>query len=342
MQLPRHLSYTRSLSPSKAVFFYKTVDSDFEPVQIEQNKIVGQKSGFGDAYQKQNVAKNLAPQDLAFGNPQTIDVCYVPPTVNELFCRFSLRIEANSIEPHVCDDPKVIYWLKRFFDTYKKHNGLNEVATRYAKNILMGNWLWRNRQSPNVDIEILTEDASPIVVNNAQKLKWQSDWQSNEAALINLSETIQEGLSNCQAYCYLDITAKIRNAFSQELHPSQKFIDNVEQGMSSKQLAYTQVGDKKAASLNSQKVGAAIQTIDDWYDDSYKPLRVHEFGADKKILVAHRTPKKRTDFYSLLPHIALYIKYMDKNGLGVGEESKCIHFIAAVLIKGGLFQRTKG
>jgi CRISPR-associated protein Csy3 len=56
------------------VFFYKTPESDFEPLQIEQNKLVGQKSGFGDAYQKQNVAKNLAPQDLAFGNPQTIDV----------------------------------------------------------------------------------------------------------------------------------------------------------------------------------------------------------------------------------------------------------------------------
>ncbi|KKL74997.1 hypothetical protein LCGC14_2059290, partial [marine sediment metagenome] len=43
MQLPRHLSYTRSLSPSKAVFFYKTLESAFEPLQIEQNKLVGQK-----------------------------------------------------------------------------------------------------------------------------------------------------------------------------------------------------------------------------------------------------------------------------------------------------------
>ena len=342
MQSPRHLSYTRSLSPSKAVFFYKTSESDFEPLQIEQNKLVGQKSGFGDAYQKQNVPKNIAPQDLAFGNPQTIDVCYVPPTVNALYCRFSLRIEASSIEPHVCDDPKVIYWLKRFFKTYKKHNGLDEVATRYAKNILMGNWLWRNRQSPNVDIEILTEHSEPIVVKSAQKLKWQGSWENNQAELIALSEVIQEGLSNPQNYCYLDITAKIKNAFSQEVHPSQKFVDNVEQGMSSKQLAYTQMGDKKAASLNSQKVGAAIQTIDDWYDGGNKPLRTHEFGADKQILIAHRTPKTHTDFYSLLSHIALYIKHMENNGLGQNKESNAIHFIAAVLIKGGLFQRSKG
>ena len=52
MQLPRHLNYVRSLSPGKAVFFYKTAESDFEPLQIEQNKLVGQKSGFSDAYQK--------------------------------------------------------------------------------------------------------------------------------------------------------------------------------------------------------------------------------------------------------------------------------------------------
>ena len=68
------------------MFFYKTPESGFEPLQIEQNKLVGQKSGFGDAYQKQNEAKNL--RDLAFENPQTIDVCYVPPTVNGYFVVF--------------------------------------------------------------------------------------------------------------------------------------------------------------------------------------------------------------------------------------------------------------
>jgi len=32
----------------------------------------------------------------------------------------------------------------------------------------MSNWLWRNRQSPNVDIEVLTEDSDPINTEAAQ------------------------------------------------------------------------------------------------------------------------------------------------------------------------------
>lgn len=72
MKLPRQLSYTRSLSPGKAVFFYKTPESDFEPLQIERQKIRGQKSGFAEAYKNEANPKELASQDLAFGNPYTI------------------------------------------------------------------------------------------------------------------------------------------------------------------------------------------------------------------------------------------------------------------------------
>ncbi|TMO85503.1 type I-F CRISPR-associated protein Csy3 [Pseudoalteromonas ruthenica] len=342
MRLPRHLSYTRSLSPGKAVFFYQTPESDFEPLQIEQNKLIGQKSGFTDAYQKLGEPKSLAPQDLAFGNPQTIDVCYVPPTVNEIFCRFSLRVEANSVEPYVCDDRKVSYWLKRFVETYKEHGGFKELASRYAKNILMGNWLWRNKQSPGFDVEVLTEHSEPIVIEGAQRLKWNGVWGNDEAALATLTEAIENGLANPQAYCYLDITSRIKTAFCQEIHPSQKFVDNVEQGMSSKQLAYTQVDGKQVASLNAQKVGAAIQTIDDWYTEDLKRLRIHEYGADKQVLVAHRTPKNGLDFYSLLPKVAVYIRHMERDGLEDDEESKHIHYLASILLKGGLFQRSKG
>lgn len=342
MQLPRHLNYVRSLSPGKAVFFYKTAESDFVPLQIEQNKLVGQKSGFSDAYQKPGEPRKLAPQDLAFGNPQTIDVCYVPPTVNEVYCRFSLRVEANSREPYVCDDPKVNYWLKRFVDTYRAHGGFKELALRYAKNILMGNWLWRNKQSPSFDIEVLIEHSDPIRIKEGQRLKWHGEWGKFEDALFTLTEVVEEGLSDPKAYCYLDITSKIKTAFCQEIHPSQKFVDNVELGMSSKQLAYTLVDGKQAASMNAQKIGAAIQTIDDWFTDDLNRIRIHEYGADKQHLIAHRTPNNGLDYYSLLSKVAIYIKHMERNGLAMDEASNRSHFIASVLVKGGLFQRTKG
>ncbi|MEQ2355458.1 type I-F CRISPR-associated protein Csy3 [Pseudoalteromonas piscicida] len=339
MKLPRQLSYTRSLSPGKAVFFYKTPESDFEPLQIERQKIRGQKSGFAEAYKNEATPKELAPQDLAFGNPHTIELCYVPPTVQQLYCRFSLRVEANSLEPNVCGEPKVSYWLARFVNTYKQHGGFGELAKRYAKNILMCEWLWRNKTSPNVDLEIIGEGFEPISITKANRLRWDGKWREAEAALQTLTEVIKTGLEDPYNFCFLEVTAKLDTYFGQEIYPSQSFAESVDVART---YAYTQVAGKDAACFHSQKVGAAIQMIDDWYDeDANKRLRIHEYGADYKNVIARRAPSNRLDFYSLLQKVALYVKEMEQNGLKNQEQASHIHYIAAVLIKGGLFQRTK-
>lgn len=107
MECCKHLSYVRSLSPGKAVFFYKTSESDFVPLTVETHKIRGMKSGFTEGYDSQSKVKTADQKALAYGNPHQLDVCFTPPNIDEVFCRFSLRVEANSLEPGTCDDPKV-------------------------------------------------------------------------------------------------------------------------------------------------------------------------------------------------------------------------------------------
>ena len=87
MELCTHLSYSRSLSPGKAVFFYKTAESDFVPLRIEVAKISGQKCGYTEGFDANLKPKNIERYELAYSNPQTIEACYVPPNVDELYCR---------------------------------------------------------------------------------------------------------------------------------------------------------------------------------------------------------------------------------------------------------------
>ncbi|MCQ1059564.1 type I-F CRISPR-associated protein Cas7f/Csy3 [Photobacterium sp. ZSDE20] len=160
MKICRHLSYVRSLSPSKAVFYYQTPDSDFVPIQVESNKIRAAKSGYTEAYDNKQNIKNLAPQDLAYSNPQCIDSCYVPPNIPEIHCRFSLRVEANSLQPECCEDEKVRRYLTQLAFLYAQLGGYQELASRYCKNILLGSWLWRNYQTLGTQIDVITSTGS--------------------------------------------------------------------------------------------------------------------------------------------------------------------------------------
>ncbi|QIZ75762.1 type I-F CRISPR-associated protein Csy3 [Ferrimonas lipolytica] len=346
MELGRHLNYTRSLSPGKAVFFYKTQDSDFVPLPVEVNKINGQKCSYGEGYDAQFRAKKSETKDLAFGNPHTIESCYVPPLVDELQCRFSLRVEANSLAPNLSDDPKVNRWLVKLAEGYRLAGGYQELARRYAKNMLMGTWLWRNQQTMGTAIQVLTASGSCYEIEDARRLDWQSSWpESTNSALEGLALELSEALSDPNQFWFATVTATLKVAFCQEIHPSQQFTENVERGIPSKQLAKVECIDGNyAASFHAEKVGAALQSIDDWWDDDADiPLRVHEYGANKSALVALRHPVTGRDFYQHLKRTAYYIRRLrgceKDDGSDIPNE---IHYLMSVLLKGGLFQQGKG
>lgn len=342
MKLCKQLNYVRSLSPGKAIFFYKTLESDFVPLQVEVNKIAGQKSSFSEAYDGSGNYKNTAPQDLAFANPHTIDACYIPPNIKEVYCRFSLRVEANSLEPRVCIDPKVKKWLEKLATQYKNSNGYDELACRYCINILMGAWLWRNQHTGGTRIEVLTSSGNTYVIEDARRLSWHSNWQSqDDEVLKQLTKEFSQALSDPKVFWFIEVTATLKTSFCQEIHPSQRFTDNVEQGESSKQLSTVTCTDgKEVACFHAEKIGAALQLIDDWWHiEADKRLRTHEYGADKQNLISQRHPSKHNDFYSLVIRAAVYIRYMKRHNLSDDKTSKDIHYVMAVLLKGGLFQK---
>ena len=345
MELCKHLSYSRSLSPGKAVFFYQTADSDFVPLRVETARVVGQKSGYSEGFDANFQPKNVERYELAYGNPQTIEACYVPPNIGELYCRFSLRVEANSLSPDLCSDPGVVKTLKQLAGLYQEHGGYIELARRYSRNLLMGTWLWRNRHNQGTRIEVKTSQGSHFAIEDVRHLDWFSEWPAPaEAQLNQLAAEMAIALSRRDIFWFVDITAVMKTGFCQEIFPSQRFTERPDNhDEPSKKLATVECIDGQlAACLHAQKVGAALQQIDDWWaEDAEQPLRVHQYGADSKNLTSMRHPVSGLDFYHLLGRADEFLELMSSSpasSLLPGE----IHYLMAVLTKGGLFQKGKG
>jgi CRISPR-associated protein Csy3 len=336
MELCSQLNYVRSLSSGKA-YFYSLSDGEMQPIKIDKTRLRAPKAGYSEGYKGSDFSpKNTAPQDLAYANPQYIEECYVTPGVSEIYCAFSLRINANALRPEICCDDGVRKQLEELSATYLKLRGFKELAHRYAKNILLGSWLWRNRECRGLTIEVLTESGETIVVENAHRLSWYGRWDKESTKSLNaLSAIIERGLSNPKNYTYMDVKAKLNVGWGDEVYPSQEFLDSKEEGTPTKRLATAELQSGQAtAAYHGQKVGAALQSIDDWWsEDADKTLRVNEYGADREYVIARRHVSFGNDFYQLLRNTEEWIKSMNETNTVPDE----VHFIMSVLIKGGLF-----
>lgn len=340
MKLCKQLNYVRSLSSGKACFYFVDEHEKIQPISIDRTKLRGSKGDYSQAYTGELKRKNVASHELAQGNIHYIEECYVPPTVNEIYCAFSLRIKANSLQPEICSDPEVRATLTQLATIYDENGGYEELAQRYAKNILLGTWLWRNRECRAVKIEVLNSAQDTFVIENALKLSWYGRWDKpSQQALKGLTIYITKALSDHQDYFYMDIKASMSVGWGDEVYPSQEFLDQKEKGKPTKKLAITHLpnGDETVA-FHGQKIGAAIQSIDDWWqDDADKPLRVNEYGADREYVIARRHSSLNKDFYYLVSQAEHWIKVLQQSD-SIPDE---VHYIMSVLVKGGLFNSSK-
>lgn len=337
----KHLSYERSLNPGKAVFYYRTGTSDFEPLEAEVTRLRAPKGAFSDGYMPSGAARARETSGLGFSNPIILETCYVPPLVDTLYCRFSLRVISNSIEPNVCDNEDVRKVLKDFSETYKSVGGYQELATRYAKNILSAEWLWKNKVSRGITVEVSTSNLKDYCVKDMQYKEWGSSWDGEDlASLVGLATEIEESLTCQKTFLFADVTAAIKTEFCQEIFPSQLFVDKDDQDRKNAGRQFmksTMVDGRKSVSFGAYKVGAAIQKIDDWWlnEGAEYPLRVTEYGVDRNRVLAMREPTTEKDFYSLLEGVENTTKEMQTSG----QASSTAHYIMSVLVKGGMFQK---
>jgi len=326
--LPSMLAYDRKLEVSDALM----MSGDWEQWRQQEKDNASKAPDKKVPYQWQKIAvtkrQNRSTQS-AYGtsddnkvkpNPVSSDSddANLPYDKDTLKVGFTLRVIGNLGEPFGCNDPVFEKLIKEKVDE-SKDEVLKELAFRYAQNIVSGRFLWRNRVSAEAITVVVklsgTEEA--LEFNGYDfPLNDFSTTRENQK-LGQVADEIFRGLHSKDEFSCLNVDAYIRLGNGQHVFPSQ------EMNMGEKKKVLFKLGE--CAALHSVKVGNAIRTIDDWYDNAESPIAVEPFGSVTQRGMAYRPSKN--DLYTLMQN------WVNDKELDLGQ--RC--FVLANLIRGGVF-----
>ena len=260
-------------------------------------------------------------------NLQKVDSASLDENNDTLVARFSLKVLPFTGKPNVCNDQDYQQALEQVVTDYIDTQGVDELARRYAINVLNARWLWRNRVgTESIKITVKCNDQT-ITIDDA-KAYGLKGFNSIDANIRQVADWIKTGL-NGDEFIILYVEAQAIIGYGQEVYPSQELI--LDTGSKKSKVLY-RVSDRKGsednAGMHSQKVSNAIRTIDDWYPDAEFPIAVEPYGAVTTLGTAFRQPKAKMDFYTLFDNWVLN---------GDAPDISQQHYVMGVLIRGGVF-----
>lgn len=355
------LAFERKLDPSDAVFYAGCWDerdtaASWLAVPVRTELVRGTISN-----RLKTKDQDPAKLDAVIENPnlQAVDVAVLPHDLDTLKVQFTLRVLSGTGTPSACNNTEYQAKLAQTIQNYVATHSFTPLAQRYAANLANGRFLWRNRVGAE-NIEIVINQLK----NGSAEKTWKFDALAYSLRSFNtvhedmqsLAALIADGLAG-KAHVLLKVTAFVRMGAGQEVFPSQELIldkgsvpksKNPSQGheqetLPSQELTFDkgsvkksktlyQVGTKgqEIAAIHSRKIGNALRTIDNWYEDAetFGPIAVEPYGSVTTQGKAYRQPKQKQDFYTLLDH------WLIKDKVPTVEQQ---HFVIAVLIRGGVF-----
>ncbi len=332
LQLPSLLSYSRSIQPSVAYFYERKNDNSLMPIDVITESL---RATFGD---HKSANGNKTSEDLAAGNIHRIDSAYLQSGSKSLVVKFSLKFMNNSFVPDNSNDTSFSDILNEFIQNYKNLNGFEHLAKLYVTNVVTGKFLWRNKnQSKSLSIKVSTTAGD---FNFEYELENESQFLvDNNSQIEELSSIVAKGLSGESGTVILNITSEQPMCDGEEVFPSQEFIDSSENSKKDRTLSsIIYDGNKRQAIFHSSKIGNAIRTIDTWFENSDgRAIAVEPLGIDriKNIAIRHKTKR---DIFTLLEKNLVSFNDELQSIKSLSEISdQDIHFVAACLIRGGLF-----
>ncbi|MGI5309150.1 type I-F CRISPR-associated protein Csy3 [Rheinheimera sp. WS51] len=316
------LAFERNLDISDA-FFWQT-DSKQKNGPVSEVKIV-EKSVRGTISNrlKSAIANDVAKLDAETekANLQKVDAAALDTENDTLIAKWSCKVLPFTGQPNVCNDQDYQQALVKVVAEYLEEHGVAELAKRYAINIANARWLWRNRVgSESIQVSVKCGEQT-LLFKDAKQYNLNS-FDHNDENIKALTALIEKGLLGTE-FIILYVEAKAIVGYGQEVFPSQELI--LDTGKTKSKILY-QVNDR--AGMHSQKVGNAIRTIDNWYDDAEFPIAAEPYGAVTTMGKAFRQPKQKKDFYSLFDN---WILKSEK------PEIEQQHYVMATLIRGGVF-----
>ncbi len=319
---PSVLAFERKLSPSDALFFqgnWNEKDKCSTAVVVTTKSVRGTTSnrlGAKDA-DKAFSADKLAEN----ANLQTVQAASLSQACDTLKTVFTLRVLPVGA-PTACNIPAYAAKLKDLLAGYVGEHGYNELGERYAKNLVNGRSLWRNKlNAEKVAVRVFqvsnTESTLVAEVNDA----FSSQAVADAAAVVG--KLIAAAL-RADAPLLLKVETFALIGAGQELYPSQEMVmDKGDKGPS--KVLYSIDG---TAAQHSQKIGNAIRSIDDWYEGADGvTIAVEPYGSVTTQGQVYRTVSSGSDFYTLLDG------WLTKDE----HPGAHLHYVIAVLIRGGVF-----
>ena len=336
-KLPGVNSFTRTLIITDGRFFCLNANEVETDLPVLRHGIRG----------TQNINK---AGDYEVSNVQVTETARTASDSTAFGVEYSLRFLPLQTSLFSCvgtDAEKLRNAFNTFAHSAAGSDGLKEVALRFARNVLNGRWLWRNRSLgasikisvTGDDIEIQSYDALSSSLNHF------NDYSQEEK---RLGEVIAGCLAG-ERVTGLKVRAIVELGFtgSVEVFPSQNYVerkpkgfarplykighaDPVKQDRNEGLIGYNDVRKTGVAALRDQKIGSALRTIDTWYskveENHGKPIAVEPVGANLELMTFFRSKKDKNTAFD----IALRMDELDPNS----EEGM---FMIASLMRGGVY-----
>lgn len=324
MTIPTVLAFERHLDVSDAVFYQSDSarpEAAAIPVTLREKSVRGTISN----RLKNAITNDPAKLDAEIQKPnlQTVDVATLHDDCDTLIARFTLKILPFNGQPNVCNNQEYQKKLLTTIAEYLEKHGIRPLAERYAANLANARWLWRNRMGAEYITLTVQNGEKSIGIDNAKALPL-NHFNTLPPAVSQIADWIEAGLSG-SAFVLLDIEARAKVGYGQEVYPSQELI--LDNGKSKKSKVLYAINSK--AGMHSQKIGNAIRTIDTWYSEQAPfPIAAEPYGAVTTLGIALRQPRDKNDFYTL------FDQWVINNKIPPEEQQ---HYVASILIRGGVF-----
>ncbi len=331
IKLPSLLSFERKLETSDALMYsgnwgdlsnQESTDNNSEteawqPIRITKRNNRSTQSAYGI-----DDAKKSEPNPVSSDS----DDANLPHNKDTLKVSYTLRVIGNVGKPFACNVPGFEALISEKVKTFKDGDtGLKQLAFRYAYNIANGRFLWRNRVcAEEIKINVFHgEENTPIEFTAYNFALNNFDKNSDNKNLKELTEIIMTGLNSDEDFIFLKIDAYVKLGNGQHVFPSQE----MNMGESKKVLFKLD----ECAAIHNVKIGNALRTVDDWYDDAEFPIAAEPYGSVTQSGQAYR--KSKNDLYTLME---AWVNETD-NALNEDEKS----YVVANLIRGGVFSGEK-
>ncbi|WP_144328336.1 type I-F CRISPR-associated protein Csy3 [Tepidimonas charontis] len=249
-----------------------------------------------------------------------------------------------------CNDNAFRTYLKTFIDRFADSEEMRELCRRYARNILNGRWLWRNRllgKSIAVSVKEIGGGETMEVDALSVPLTFESGYSDAEN---KLAEWLFIGFT--QQPMQFEVCARIDFGMTGaiEVFPSQNFVSDKPDGfarslyklkrMSRQDLLRimrndnadtyaADIVDVGVAAIRDHKIGNAIRTIDTWYaaNSDASPIPVEPRGANIERDMYMRA--SRNDLFTYLTSL----DDLQRSIVGINHEAA---FVLACMIRGFL------